>query len=120
MVAVAVGSPKSSANTTTSVPNWSTICLSTNIDTIIAREVTSKKDGKVYTILEGSSNVGNVQLTADEAIKCLTTKATKVIWKRGKEVKPESGEYYLNLIIGNKPVGVVTPPEAVVEQDANQ
>ena len=115
-------SPKSSANTTKSVPNWATVCLSTNIDTIIAREVVSKKDSKTYTILEGVSNVGNVQLTADEAVKCLTTKATKVIWKRGKETEANSGEYYINLIIGDKPVGkgVDTPPVEKVEQDGNK
>ena len=113
-------SPKSSANTTKSVSDWSNVCMSTNVDAVYVREVTSKKDGKTYNLLEGKSSVGTIQLTLEEAEKCLTTKATKVIWKRGKEVTEGSGEYYLNLVIGDKPVGKLATPPAVVEQDANQ
>ena len=110
-------SPKSSANTTKTVPNWATQVLNATIDGVQAKTITSKKDQKDYTILEGLSNVGNIQLTIDEAKKFITAKATKVVWKMSSS-KTKEGDNYINLVIGDKPVGVIAPP-VEVEQDAN-
>jgi hypothetical protein len=107
-------SPKSSANTTASVPNWNTFVGSTNIDTIQTKVITSKKDSKEYTILEGLSSVGVIQLSIDEAKKCLTTKAVKCIWKKSTSMDKQ-GNYYLNLVLGDKPIGKIVEN---VEQDA--
>lgn len=112
-------SPKSSANTTKTVPGWATQVLNATIDGVQAKTITSKKDSKEYTILEGLSNVGTIQLTIDEAKKFLTAKATKVVWKMSSS-KTKEGDNYINLVIGDKPVGnVATTPPVEVEQDAN-
>ena len=67
-------SPKSSATTTASVPGWETFSKDTEILSVSVREVISKKEktlNQVFNILEGSSPVGKITLSVEEAAMVL-------------------------------------------------
>ena len=95
-------SPKSSATTTASVPGWETFAKDVEILGIQVREVISKKEktmNQTFSILEGTSTIGKINLTLEEAGLVLTgTKSFRVGYKASASKNAE-GDNYLNLIV---------------------
>ena len=95
-------SPKSSATTTTSVPGWETFAKDTEILSVSVREVVSKKEkslNQVFNILEGSSAIGKINLSVEEAAMVLEgVKSFRVGYKMSTS-QDTTGANYLNLVV---------------------
>ena len=95
-------SPKSSATTTETIPGWEKFSKDVEILSVQYRNVISIKESsmnKEFTILEGVSTIGKVNLTIEEAGMVLTgVKSFKVGYKASAS-KDANGANYINLVI---------------------
>lgn len=95
-------SPKSSATTTTSVPGWETFSKDTEILSVSVREVVSKKEktlNQVFNILEGTSPVGKITLSVEEAAMVLEGIKTFKVGYKMSTSQDSTGANYLNLVV---------------------
>ncbi len=95
-------SPKSSATTTGSVPGWETFSKDTEILSVSVREVISKKEktlNQVFNILEGSSPVGKITLSVEEAAMVLEGIKTFKVGYKMSTSQDSTGANYLNLVV---------------------
>jgi hypothetical protein len=95
-------SPKSSATTTASVPGWETFSKDTEILSVSVREVISKKEktlNQVFNILEGSSPVGKITLSVEEAAMVLEGIKTFKVGYKMSTSQDSTGANYLNLVV---------------------
>ena len=95
-------SPKSSATTTASVPGWETFSKDTEILSVSVREVVSKKEktlNQVFNILEGTSPVGKINLSVEEAAMVLEGIKTFKVGYKMSTSQDSTGANYLNLVV---------------------
>ena len=107
-------SPKSSVNTTATIPNYETFKEVSELTEISTRDVISKKEatmGKSFTILEASSKFGKVNITTEEAAQILDgVKVFELVYKVSS-AKTKEGDSYVNLVIKKKATKGATQTE---------
>ena len=95
-------SPKSSATTTESLPDWQNFSKDTEILSVSVREVISKKEktlNQKFSILEGTSPVGKINLSMEEAGMVLEGIKTFKVGYKMSSAKTAEGHNYLNLVV---------------------
>lgn len=111
-------SPTGGALTTAMKPDWAKFKGIAEITSVSVKEITSKKDGKTYNILEGASNIGTVQLDINTASSILD--GVKTISVRYKASQPQTKDgveiQYLNLV-PDTTTATTPPAEKEVAQD---
>lgn len=113
--------PNGGALTTDMVKDWAKFSAITEIGDITLKTIQSKKDSKFYSILEGESKLGQVQLDVPTAKAILDgTKTLSVKYKASALTTKADGTQvqYLNLVPNVATATTATTPEKeVVAQD---
>ena len=111
-------SPTGGALTTDMKPDWASFKGVAEVTSISVKEITSKKDQKVYSILEGASKLGAIQLDLDSATSIL--EGAKSLAVRYKASQPQTKDgvqiQYLNLVPDT--TTATAPVQQTVAQDS--
>ena len=115
-------SPTGGALTTSQKPDWAKFKGVAEVTSVSVKEVTSKKDGKIYNILEGASKLGVIQLDLDTATSIL--EGVKSISVRYKASQPQTKDgveiQYLNLVPDTTTATATATPTATPEKEVAQ